>query len=229
MYLIFNLILLLFYCIGLIALIKNKKQIFFSSLFALPQAFYGLILVPVYWNPKTTSFLGIGLEDFIFSFLTGGLVWLSVLFLYKNMIYSSFKWNKIILKFTFCVLFGFIGLSILYFLKIRDIVNPFLVMILWSALILILHFEFRKIALSGAFSFLLIYILCLKTILIIRPEFISFWTLNNLSNVMIFKMPVEELIWAFLYGLSWSLGVAYILDVQIKTILKPDLIPSVKQ
>jgi hypothetical protein len=220
LYLISQSVILSFYCIGFVIFFRSKKQILISSLFALPQAYFSLALIPIYWNPDKTPFLGIGLEDFIFSFLTGGLVWMCVLAFFNDRISNILKREKIILKCIVTIVFGVISVSILSLINIKDIMNPFIVMLLWSMVIIIFHFDYWEIALTGGFTFLIVYSLILKTILIIWPEFISFWTLNNLSNVLILKMPVEELIWAFLYGLSWSLAIAYILDVQINKIHK---------
>lgn len=220
LYLISQIVILSFYCIGFIVFFRSKKQILISSLFALPQAYFSLALIPTYWNPDKTPFLGIGLEDFIFSFLSGGLVWMSVLVFFNNTISYALNTGKILVKCFWCIVFGFVAFTLLHFLKIRNMANPFIIMVLWSITILILKPGFWKIAVTGSFTFSVSYTLAMKIGFIIWPQLISFWTLKNLSGILFLQIPVEEVIWALLYGFSWSLAIAYILDVQIKTTTK---------
>jgi len=216
MYLIFNLFFLFIFVIGLTVFRNKKEQILFSSFFALPQAFLALTLVPVYWNPQKIPFLGVGLEDFLFCFLTGGLVWISVLVFFNKRIVYNFNWGITIIKLVVCIGFGIVFLTLLYFMNIRNIINPFMIMIFWSGFVLILHQEYWKIGLSGALLFSVIYSLSLKIMIIFWPTFISFWTFKNLSNLTLLRLPIEEMVWAFLYGGSWSLAIAYILDISIQ-------------
>jgi hypothetical protein len=216
LYLTSQIVIFSFYCIGFIVFFRSKKQILISSLFALPQAYFSLALIPIYWNPDLTPFLGIGLEDFTFCFLSGGLVWVSVLVFYNDRMIYALNTKKIQVRCFICIVFGVASFLFLYFLNIRTMVNPFIIMVLWSILVLVFNPGFWKIAFVGSFTFSVIYTLGMKIGFIIWPQLISFWTLKNLSGILFLQIPVEELVWAFLYGCSWSLAMAYILDVQLK-------------
>lgn len=211
---------LFLYFLGIIILYKYRKAILFSSILAIPQAFLGLLLVPVYWDPVKILFLGVGLEDFIFSFLSGGAVWMGIFFYMRNKVLFSFSLLLNLKKFILCTAFGLASLSILYFFDIKDMKNPFITMILLSLVILLYRSKYWIIAFIGALTFTFDYVLGMKIGFWIWPELISFWTLKNLSGVLFLEIPIEEVIWSFLYGLSWSLGISYVFDVQLKPFCK---------
>lgn len=219
---LFSLIVPLFlYLTGLFVLYKHRKVILISSLLSLPQAFLGLLLVPVYWDPPKIALLGVGLEDFVFSFFAGGAVWMGIFVYLPKRINFRFSTPVILKRFLFCTIAGVFILFSLYHFDIKDIKNPYITMILISLLILAFRFTYLLIGVVGALSFTISYVLGLTIGFWIWPELISFWTLKNLSGLLFLQIPVEELIWAFLYGLSWSLGISYIFDIQINSVIKP--------
>ena len=203
-----------FYIIGLAFLKRYYKSILFASVTALPQALFALILV--YWKPERLSIFGIGLEDFLFSFLGGGLVWICTLLVFRNELYFGFITKTNFVRLAICLLFGLASVTVLHFLRISNYMAAFITMIFWIIFILIIKIEYAKISLATAGIFLVVYAIDLKMGLMIWPELISFWSFEHLTGITLLKMPLEELIWAFLYGGSWSLGVAYILNVKLE-------------
>ena len=214
---------LFLYLAGLVFLKKHLKSILISSLLALPQGFLSPFYVPLYWNPPRITFFVFGLEDFLFSFLSGGLIWIGLLLIFHRKIELTFNIRIFFLRFGFCSLFGIIGFTILHFFHIRGDIIAYSVMVLWSATIILYRPKYYKIFVTGSFMYLIIYGMAIKISLSIWPHFISFWELHNLSGILFLKIPVEELIWAFLVGGSWSLAIAFILDLKFKTgFIQPD-------
>lgn len=51
-------------------------------------------------------------------------------------------------------------------------------------------------------------------ILSIWPNLLSLWNLEKFSGIVILQIPIEELIWALLYGGTWSLTIAFLVDAR---------------
>lgn len=228
MYLMSLLVWLGFYLIGFIVFFKNRKTILIGSLAAIPQAFYALDIVQKAWTPDRVFQMKMGIEDFIFCFIVGGLVWMSSLWYARKFLSKILNMDVLKKNLLICYLFGIIASLTLFYLKIDGYLNPFIVMILWITFLLIIRKHYWKIAAWSSFIFLLIWFLIMSIIIKIWPDIPSLWTWGQFSGKEFMGYPIEELIWAVLYSVSWSMTIAYILNIQIKPSQKPDLIPSVK-
>lgn len=213
-YYLYSLSLLIFVFIaGLLVLARHYKPIFVSSLLALPQSLLSPLVVPEYWNPEMHLLSGIvGVEDLAFSFFTGGLVWMGVLAFHFRIDHSyRFTPGSIVRRLVFCNIFGVSAITLLYLLGLRGLSNPMVVMIVWIVLILLTNKHYFPLAVAGSLAFLVTYTLLFKATILFWPEFIFFWNFKALSGICPLGIPLEELVWAFLYGGAWSLGIAYIL------------------
>jgi hypothetical protein len=207
---------LFFYAIGLIIFYRYRKSIFFSSFLALPQAFFAILLVPTAWQPNRIFVFGAGIEDLLFCFLSGGLVWMSVLWIYRKNVPQKFQLRNSIKRFVYCTVFGVLTVSlILLFTRLRGYIIPFTIMILWCTIVLIYKPGYLKLFLTGIASFLVVWFFVLLIIINIWPDMPSLWSWDKLWGLSFFKFPVEELVWAILYGGSWSLTMAFILNIEI--------------
>jgi hypothetical protein len=216
LYLTSLIIWLLLYTAGLLLCRKNYLEILLVSFIALPQAYYGLLLVPGYWNPSRIPVLGVGLEDFLFMFLSAGIVWIGVLLFSGKKIIDHFNFRIFFRHIFYLSSVGLFLIIVLYLTGIRGILNPFLTMVCWSIIVLVIRFKFWKIALTGAFSFLIIYSVSLFIGFSLWHDLPSFWTLKNLSGNHFLGIPLEEYVWAFLYGGSWSLAVSFFFNVKLE-------------
>lgn len=201
---------------GILLYSRHFISILFSGFLALPQSLLSYLLVPVYWNPDMyLLFEFVGAEDLIFSFLTGGVVWISVLACFFHKTPSiEISPKSIFLRFLACAAFGVAGTTFLFFVGLKSMLNPIIIMVLWIFVVLLFKKNYFRLAVAGSLSFLVLYGLGFKLSILLWPEFISFWNMETLSGIFMAGIPLEELIWAFLYGGSWSLGVAFILRVK---------------
>lgn len=205
-----------FYLIGFIGFYNEKKTILISSLAALPQALYALDIVPKAWMPDRVFNIKIGIEDFIFCFLVGGLVWMSILWFIRKNLSNNINLLSLIKRLLICYLFGINAFLILFYFGIDGYLNPFIVMILWSIYLINLTKHYWKIALLSMFIFILIWFLIMSLIIYIWPDIPALWSWDQLMGISFLRYPIEEFIWALLYGASWSITIAYVLDVQLK-------------
>ncbi len=57
----------------------------------------------------------------------------------------------------------------------------------------------------GGLLFLLLYLIFFLVLVVIFPRFVAMsWNLSALSGVVIFGIPIEELLFAFTFGMLWS-------------------------
>jgi hypothetical protein len=216
-YLCSLLIWLVFYFVGLIIFYKYRKSILLSSLLAMPQALFAIFLVPAAWQPKRIFVFGTGIEDLIFCFLSGGLVWMSVLLYCRENTPLDFKLKTIFKRLVYCTLFGIFAVVLMTTLtEIKGYLIPFIVMTTWCTILIILNPSYIRLLLIGMASFFVIWILILLAIINIWPGIPSLWSWDNLWGLSFLKFPLEELVWALLYGGSWSLSIAFILNVRLK-------------
>jgi hypothetical protein len=211
------LIWLCFYISGLTVFYRHRKSIFLSSILAMPHAFFTIFLVPAAWQPKRIFVFGTGIEDLIFCFLAGGLVWMSVIWYFHESIPVKFQLKTIIKRLAYCAVFGILAVVLITILTgMKGYLIPFIVMVLWSAIVIIINPSYLWLLLIGMVSFFVIWFLILLAIINIWPNIPSLWSWDNLWGISFLKFPIEELVWAVLYGGSWSLSVAFILNVNIK-------------
>ena len=165
-----------------------------------------LTITPGYWEPKTLFNLGkltggYAIEDALFMFLTGGIA----AALYEEMfgrhlsnrkakhrphvavataavgaiVTTSFKVNLIYAL----IVFGFVGAAVIWIQR-RD---------------LVIH------SLVGGLAFLVVYFLSFELFLLIFPHYIgTYYHLHNISGLLLLGVPLEEIMFAFSFGLMWS-------------------------
>lgn len=75
-YLAFSLLLLGVFLVGLWTVPQPRRPTLLAALGSAPSALVSVFFVPEYWQPTRVATLLTGLEDIIFSFATGGTMWL---------------------------------------------------------------------------------------------------------------------------------------------------------
>lgn len=215
-YLILSLVLFLIFTLGLTIIpVRFKRAISISALLSAPTSFTSFVFVPGYWNPKRIVPYEIGPEDVIFSFSTGGIIWLFIILIIS--IKYDVRYNERIL-FKQYAGFLFYG-SLLYFLMwltrvdimLATIITVFIIGI-W---ILLQRPNYMILGIIGGLVFTVFYFCILKSFFVMFPEFPGQWSLEELYGIKLLGIPVEELMWAFATGAVWPLIVAWSLNVQL--------------
>ena len=216
--------------IWLILYLKNKnlkKEMLFGSILypsiifplGLITMFLSFILpkitwryVPDYFNPDTlfnlsriTKFGAI--EDILFMFFAGGIIAIIYeIILKKNVI----KVNK---RHHILSIVGFFTsyLIIAFIFTFNPIYNLIISGFIGFIIIVLQRQDLIKHSLYGAIIFTTFYFISVIIFNIFFPDVINtFWTIKNLSGIIIFKTPIEELLYAFSFGLMWAPMYEYI-------------------
>ena len=115
-----------------------------------------------------------------------------------------------------CHVFGIVVGGLLYLTGIGAMNSVLLTMATLGILLLCIRREFWPMAVSGALVSTVLYTLVLKAALTIWPPLITAWTEVNLWGLGFWGMPLEEIVWAFLYCPVWGLSTAYMFDARLE-------------
>ncbi len=85
-----------------------------------------------------------------------------------------------------------------------------------AAFIVIRRPDAWPFALTGAVGFVTVYGLQLLVISLLDPDFHLAWAPAVRAGVTVFGFPVEEMVWALIYGAAWPLAVAYGSNVSLR-------------
>lgn len=212
-------LLLLFIWLIVFLLKKDLRlKMLISSLIVLPLALSELAFVPEYWQPDALINPQLSVEDFIFTFAIGGII---------AVLYELFFVKKFIQK-KLCDCFGgeyqhgltlAIGLGIVFSLWLIFKINFMYAVyfgILFDILVIVIT---RKdlirdmVVTSVLFGFL--YFVFFAILVRVFPSFLTHWSFGELSGMTLFRVPLEEIIWAFGIGALIGPIYEYILGVKL--------------
>jgi hypothetical protein len=166
------------------------------------------IFVPTYWNlpslfnlAATTHF---DLESFIFSFAVGGIG--SVL--YEAM--TNAKHHKIAagefkerrwLHFTSIISTPLVFTLLVLFTGLIPIYSASIALLVGSTAALVCRPDLAKNTLVGGFLYMGLYFVFFLCINLAFPTFVYSWNLPALSGIVVVGVPLEELMFAFTFGM----------------------------
>lgn len=178
-----------------------RREMLVMSLFFAPFAFLDFWFLQDYWSPRTLFGTAFGLETFLFAFLVGGI---------GAVIYEEFRGLKLVrtkrepswiltgssllLLFDFLILRVFIGINSMYAVYVVFI---FCAIFMYT----VRRDQAVNLLASGLLSGIVGFFLYL-IYLYFYPDVIRvWWRLENLSGILIAGIPLEELLFAFGFGM----------------------------
>ncbi len=154
-----------------------------------------------YWNPlKYVPVLTLVYQESIFAFFLGGIV--SVIYTIPNIKHNNIK----LVNFILPIIILFMSMAIFTNgLKLNSIYSNYIGFGLTALIILYIKPEFIKKSIFSGFYMTAISITGYKIMLIIYPNLINdWWLLKNISGILFLGIPIEEIIWFALFGLSFG-------------------------
>ena len=184
----------------------KKEMVFMSLIFGFLGFFLGLIYTLDWWHPLTITKTIIGIEDFIFGFSLGGVSAVIYEEVFKKRVHIR-KTRKNIEKkrnrnFLFLFSFSlFLFLLSFYVIRLNSFYSSIIGILTPLLLILIKRKDLFFDSLVSGFLLLIIALLGTNIIELITPGWVkATWYFNNLSGIIILKLPLEDIIWFFLSG-----------------------------
>lgn len=160
-----------------------------------------------YWHPQYAWFYG--LEDFLYGFFAGGIVSVVYEEVFGKRIAKrknhQHRWLLFALPFFVICVIGFYSLV---GLGLNSIYAAVLMYVAVSLLLCWYRTDLFVDAIMSGFLFAtLTLILFLVYVQIFPSVIIAWWELENLSGILVFGYPIEELLWA--YGMGMLGGPMY--------------------
>ncbi|MEK7098749.1 MAG: lycopene cyclase domain-containing protein [Patescibacteria group bacterium] len=182
----------------------------------LPDLPVEMTIVPGYWDPDTLFNFGritggFAIEDALFMFFTGGI---------SGVIYEEISRRHLSrrrvrhvphLALAAGAVSGFastkLELNLVYGLIIACFVGAF---VIW-----IQRHDLIKHSFLGGLAFFAIYSIAFLIFLLLFPDYIQqYYSIHNISGVLLIGLPLEELLFAFGFGLLWSPIYEYVKDLR---------------
>lgn len=190
-----------------------REEMLKMSLITMPFGLTEPLFVPEYWLPPSLFHLaektGFDLESLLFSFAIGGIgtVLYNLIFgrvLSKiPLIERHHKRHNLHLYLLFVPALVFVPLAL--FTTLNPIYCGVLALLAGGLATLYCRPDLKGKVWVGGFLFTLLYFLYFGSILPFYPQYVDlYWNLDNLTGILVFGIPMEELWFAFTFGMYWS-------------------------
>jgi len=219
-WLVFSLILFGIWLIIFLFRKNLKKEMFLVSLFTMPFGLTEPLFVPEYWNPPSLFNLaattGFDIESLIFTFAIGGIgsVLYGVFFKTKQTNMNRHEMHSKRHRYHLLALFSPIIIFLILWLltDLNPIYSASMAMIIGGVATILCRPDLKKEILIGGILFLLLYFVFFFFFILVYPYAVAnFWNLSAISGILILGIPLEELMFAFTYGLMWSSAYEHVL------------------
>ena len=192
---------------------KLRKEMVWASLLTMPFGLFEPFFVPEYWSPPSLFNLaittGFDIESFIFAFAFGGVGSVLYEFLTNKRHKKIRKYKRDSRKYKFH-LFAILSMPLILILLIiftdlNPIYSAIIAMFVSTILAVICRHDLKNRVWIGGVSFSMLYFLFFLLINLIYPTFVqNVWNLEAISGILIIGVPLEELLFAFTFGMLWS-------------------------
>ncbi|MBI4141701.1 hypothetical protein HY484_02135 [Candidatus Woesearchaeota archaeon] len=188
---------------------QTRKEMLHMSIYTLPFGFTEPLFVPEYWMPPSlfnfAATTGFDIESLIFCFAIGGI---------GSVLYETFtktthkkmrkkqchKYHYLALTMPIIV---FIPLTL--FTTLNPIYSAIIAMFAGAITAIICRQDITKKILSGGICFLILYFVFFFLFITVYPNIVqTVWNLQALTNIFVLGIPIEELLFAFSFGMMWS-------------------------
>lgn len=209
-YLLWDALLGAAWIIAYAALPRSRRRMLWSSLMALPFGIGELFFRPDYWDPATLFGLGarygLDIESFLLMLFLGGLASVA----YETLISNSRPFTQRCCG-RVCTCHLSLILALLVFLFLLHMTSWNVIWMTIAACLAGGVFSFvayprlRRLILLGGAIFMLFYLISLAIMDLIVPGWIAAtWNMSALSGMVLFSVPVEEVIFGFAFGTLWT-------------------------
>jgi hypothetical protein len=190
----------------------HRKAMLWTSLFTMPFGITEPLFVPEYWTPPSLFDLalrtGFDIESFIFCFGIGGVG----VVLYNVITGAAFKpvaecyrHSPVHKHHKLALITPFVIFPLLYFFPWNPIYPAFVAMFMGSIATMMCRPDLKTKTWIGGILFTVYYWIYVEGLELLSPGYIeAVWNLDSLSGLFIFNTPLEELVFAFTFGMYWA-------------------------
>jgi len=224
-WLVFSLILLGIWFIIFVAKPILRKEMFWVSLFTMPFGLTEPLFVPEYWNPPSLFNLaartGFDIESLIFCFAVGGIgaVLYEFIFKVKHNKMSKKEMHSKRHRFHLLALTSpiIVFLPLHLFTNLNPIYSASMAMFIGGIAAILCRPDLKKKILVGGVLFFALYFVFFLSFNLVYPGLVQeVWNLSVISGILVLGIPLEELMFAFAFGMMWSSVYEHVLCYRVK-------------
>lgn len=213
-YLGMSLALTLLFAVGLLARPAERQLALWSAALQMPLGFLSVFFVPAYWQPARLFVLGAGPEDLLFSFASGGLVWLFAA-PPGGRLERAVEPRTIARRYAAFAVPGVAAGALLVGWGLGPMSATVVVGLAAAAVLVRRQRHLLRLALAGAVGFGLLYPAVLALAGRLWPHFPGQWSESGSWGLRLAGLPLEEVVWALGGGAVWPLFVAFLVDARL--------------
>lgn len=195
-----------------LAMPEYRQTMRWGSAFTVPFGLTEPLFVPEYWNPPSVFDLaqrtGFDLESLIFTFSVGGVaaVLYPLLTRRRLRLIPPKERHAVIHRRHYAALAApFLAFPLLYPLPWNPIFPGIVAMLIGASATVACRPDLKTNVWIGGLLFAAYYAVFLLGLQMTAPGYIErVWNLEALSGIFVLGMPIEELLWAFGFGMYWS-------------------------
>ncbi|MCM4158477.1 hypothetical protein FHG64_12915 [Antarcticibacterium flavum] len=210
---IWSLIILALWAITYLSKKGHRKEMLKMSLITMPFGLTEPLFVPEYWFPPSLFDLakktGFDIESLIFSFAIGGIGTVLYNLIFKKNLAEipqgerSHSMHRLHIYILFVPVIVFVLLA--FFTPLNHIYCGTIALFSGGLATLYCRPDLKGKIWVGGFLFTLLYVIYFGSILLFYPQYVElYWNLENLTHILVLGIPVEELLFAFTFGMYWS-------------------------
>lgn len=208
-----SLILLALWAVIYISIKGFRKEMLKMSLITMPFGLTEPLFVPEYWFPPSLFNMAerteFDIESLIFSFSIGGIGTVLYNLIFKRSLTEmppterNHHRHNLHTYILFIPIFVFIILAL--FTSLNHIYCGIIALFIGGLATLYCRPDLKGKIWIGGVLFTVLYFIYFGSLLLIYPQYVEdYWNLENLTRIMIIGIPIEELLFAFTFGMFWS-------------------------
>jgi len=212
-WLFFSLILLGIWVIIWVIKPMIRKKMMWASILTTPFGLTEPLFVPEYWNPPSLFNLaaktGFDIESLIFCFAVGGIgaVLYELVFKVKHQKMNKKEMHSKRHRFHILALTSplIVFLPLFLFTNLNPIYSASIAMFVGGIAAIVCRPNLKNKIVVGGVLFLLLYFVFFLSFNLFYPDIVQqVWNLQAISGILILGVPLEELMYAFTFGMLWS-------------------------
>src|SRR3989344_4436671 len=192
---------------------EGRREMLIVSLWTSLLGFTEPIFVPSYWNPPSLFDLahrtGFDIESIVFSFAMGGIAvtlydWI---FAPHHFAMSNVEQHNLRHRYHWWALASapIIFVALLIATSFNPIYSSFIALIAGGLATWYCRPDLKKKMIASAFLFFGLYFFYFLTLIMVYPGYVErVWNLAARSGILLFGVPLEELMFALGLGFLWS-------------------------
>jgi hypothetical protein len=210
---IWSLIILALWAVIYLLRKESRKEMLKMSLITMPFGFTEPLFVPEYWFPPSLFDLaiktGFDIESLIFSFAIGGIGTVLYNLIFKRSLaeipHNERNHNRHRLHIYILFVPAIVFLILALFTSLNHIYCGIIALFIGGLSTLYCRPDLKTKIWVGGILFTVLYFIYFGSILLFYPQYVElYWNLDKLTHILFFGVPIEELLFAFTFGMYWS-------------------------